>query len=314
MTLTADSVVEIKDLSKKYENKIVVDNISLIIKDSCFALLGPNGAGKTTTFLMLLGLVRPTSGTAFMLTHDIKRGIDKVRDRIGFLPENVGFYPKLTARHHLELILKIRNEPCSNNEVESLLNWCGINQEYWDKNVKTFSRGMKQRLGVAQAFAGNPRIVFLDEPLSNIDALGRDDLINKIRLKRQQGIAIVISSHIILELEQLAEELAFIDRGKIVKYGNYIHLTKEVGFNEYEITQINKKSTNSLGELKEIVESKDDTLMIDPKVLEKKIIFNSQYPEKINRIIENFNDFSLKPITGTLTRLYKHFLTQGEIS
>ncbi len=314
MALTADSVVEIKNLTKKYENKVVVDNISLIIKDSCFALLGPNGAGKTTTFLMLLGLVRPTSGTAFILTHDIKRGIDKVRDRIGFLPENVGFYPKLTAHQHLELILKIRNEPCSNYEVESLLNWCGINQEYWDKNVKTFSRGMKQRLGVAQAFAGNPRIVFLDEPLSNIDALGRDDLINKIRLKRQQGIAIVISSHIILELEQLAEELAFIDRGKIVKYGNYIHLSKVVGFNEYEITQINKKSKISLGELKEIVESKDDTLMNAPKVLDEKIIFNSQYPEKINRIIENFNDFSLKPITGTLTRLYKHFLTQGEIS
>ena len=314
MVLTADSVVEIKDLTKKYENKFVVDNINLIIKDSCFALLGPNGAGKTTTFLMLLGLVRPTSGTAFMLTHDIKKGIDKVRDRIGFLPENVGFYPKVTARKHLELILKIRNEPCTNKEVDSLLKWCGLKQEYWDKNVKTFSRGMTQRLGLAQAFAGNPRIVFLDEPLSNIDALGRDDLIHKIRLKRQQGIAIVISSHIILELEQLAEELAFIDGGKIIKYGNYIHLTNAFGFNEYEITQINTKSKISLRELKEIIESKDNTLMNAPKVLDEKIIFNSHNPEKINRIIETFKDFSLKPITGTLTRLYKHIFTQGELS
>ena len=314
MALTADSVVEIKDLTKKYENKVVVDNISLTIKDSCFALLGPNGAGKSTTFLMLLGLVRPTSGTAYMLTHDIKRGIDKVRDQIGFLPENVGFYPKLTARQHLELILKIRNEISGNNEVESLLKWCGIKQDYWDKNVKTFSRGMTQRLGVAQAFAGNPKIVFLDEPLSNIDALGRDDLLNKIWLKRQQGITIVISSHIILELEQLAEELAFIDRGKIIKYGNYIHLANAVGFNEYEISQINRNSKISLGELKEIVENKDDTLMNAPKVLDEKIIFNSQNPEKLNRVIETFHSFSLKPISGTLTRLYKHFLTRGEIS
>ena len=314
MAPATDSVVEIKNLTKKYENKKVVDNINLIIKDSCFSLLGPNGAGKSTTFLMLLGLVRPTSGNAFVLKKDIKNGIDNVRARIGFLPENVGFYSKLTARQHIELILKIRKELHSKNEVESLLKWCGIKQDYWDKNIKTFSRGMAQRLGLAQAFAGNPKIVFLDEPLSNIDALGRDDLINKIRLKRQQGITIIISSHIILELEQLTEELAFIDRGKIIKYGNYIHLTNLVGFNEYEINLINQKSKISLGELKEIVESKDNTLMIAPKVLDEKIIFNSQNPEKLNQIIEEFHDFSLRPISGTLTRLYKHFLAQGEIS
>ena len=305
MPITTESVIKIKGLTKEYYSKVVVNDINMEIPNSCFAFLGPNGAGKTTTILMLLGLVRPTSGKAFIFGNDITKNFNKMRKKISFLPENVGFYPNLTAKQFLDFILKFR---CGNNknkdQVEAYLKWCGLKQKDWGHEIKTYSRGMKQRLGLAQAFIGNPELVFLDEPLSNIDPMGREMLIKKIREKRRQGITIVISSHIILEIEQLADFVAFIEQGEIKASDKILNLTQSYGLNEYEITRISNGGKVGIEKIQEILSS-EDVFSDSPKRLSEKIIFQTNTPQKVAEIVWKYKDFSFTPISGTLNKLYK---------
>jgi len=306
------SVIKIQGLTKEYNNKIVVDNIDLEISESCFALLGPNGAGKTTTFLMLLGLIKPSKGTAFILGKEISKNLGEIRNKVGFLPENVGFYPNLTGRGFLELIIGLRDNREEKKEIaESFLNWSGLEKDYWNKKIITYSRGMRQRLGLAQAFAGNPKIVFLDEPLSNIDPLGREELINKIREKRKEGIVIIISSHIVLEIEQLADSIAIIDKGKIRASNTIFTLAQSFGFKEYEINRVNYKTEISINDLYESLSSEKDLFLDKPKVLSEKLIFRTEVPEEINKLITKYEDFNFTPISGTLSKIYKKIIKES---
>lgn len=163
---------------------------------------------------------------------------------------------------------------------------------------------MKQRLGLAQAFIGNPELVFLDEPLSNIDPMGREMLIKKIREKRRQGITIIISSHIILEIEQLADYVAFIDKGEIKASDKIHNLTQSYGLNEYEITRISNGGKVGIEKIQEILSS-EDVFSDSPKRLSEKIIFQTNTPQKVAEIVWKYKDFSFTPISGTLNKLYK---------
>ena len=312
MPSAKEPLIKIQGLTKEYYNKVVVENINLEINDSCFAFLGPNGAGKTTIMLLLLGLVKPSNGTAFIFGTNIRTGSSKIRRQIGFLPENVGFYPNLTGRKFLKLITGLRNHGKINeNYIESYLEWSGIEKNYWDKMIKSYSRGMRQRLGMAQAFAGDPKIVFLDEPLSNIDPLGREDFIQKIRKKRKEGITIIISSHIVLEIEQIADIVAIIDKGKIIASEKIYKLAQFHGFNEYEITRINQNNTVTIKDLSELLYTEKDLFSDSPKILSEKIIFRTYHPEKVSDIISDYEDFSFTPISGTLNKIYKKII-KGE--
>ncbi|KKM21586.1 hypothetical protein LCGC14_1633920, partial [marine sediment metagenome] len=312
MSSTKEPIIKIQGLTKQYYNRVVVDNINLEILDSCFAFLGPNGAGKTTTMLMLLGLVKPSNGTATIFGTNIINSAGKIRRKIGFLPENVGFYPNLTGKKFLKLITGLRSKVLMNdNQIESYLEWSGIDKNYWDKAIKTYSRGMKQRLGLAQAFAGEPKIVFLDEPLSNIDPLGREKFIQKIRMKREEGITVIISSHIVLEIEQIADYVAFIDDGKIKASDKIYNLAQFYGFDEYEITRIDHNESMTLKELNELLSTEKDIFSDASKILRDKIIFRTDSPEKVDNIIMNYKDFNFTPIGGTLNKLYKRII-KGE--
>lgn len=309
MSPNLNPIIDIQGLTKEYNNKIVVDNIHLTIEDTCFALLGPNGAGKTTTMLMLLGLVKPNKGTASISGKDIIKSYNEICNKVGFLPEDVGFYPNLTGREHLEIIIRLRGYTLNMEEnAQYYLKWSGIENEYWDRRTGTYSRGMKQRLGLAQAFAGDPNVVFLDEPLSNIDPLGRYDLINKIREKRKEGTTIIISSHIILEIEQLADSLAFIDKGKIIRSGTFYEMTQSIGLNEYEINRINNTEEISLKVLNDILVAEEDLIIDKPTILSEKLIFRTKNPEKISNLIKKHKDFYFMPISGTLNKLYRKFI------
>jgi len=312
MSSTKEPIIKIQGLTKEYFNKTAVDNINLEIHDSCFAFLGPNGAGKTTLMLMLLGLVKPSNGTASILGTSLLSSSGKIRRKIGYLPENVGFYPNLTARKFLKLITGLRiSGGRDENQIESYLEWSGLDKSYWDKAIKTYSRGMRQRLGIAQAFAGEPKIVFLDEPLSNIDPLGREEFIQKIRMKREDGITVIISSHIVLEIEQIADYIALIDDGKIKASDKIYNLAKFYGYDEYEITRINHNESTTLKELSELLSSEKDIFFDVPKNLREKIIFRTDNPEKIDKILLNYKDFNFTPIGGTLNKLYKRII-KGE--
>lgn len=305
-------IIKIQDLSKKYNKKIVVNNINLDIPESCFALLGPNGAGKTTTFLMLIGLVKPSKGTAYVLGKDILKNLADTLNKIGFLPENIGFYSSFTGREFLELIISLRGNTKERKELtENILNWSGLQNEYWDKKIRTYSRGMRQRLGFAQAFADNPKLVFLDEPLSNIDPLGREDLIKKIREKRKEGVTIIISSHIVSEIEQLADYVAIIDNGKIKISGPILTLTQSLGFKDYEINRISHVSDISLNEIFGLLSLKKDLFLDTPKILSERIIFSADNPKKVKEFLKNYQDFNLIPLSGTLSKLYRKIVEEN---
>ena len=312
MFFSKEPIIKIHGLSKEYYNKVVVDQINLGIPDSCFAFLGPNGAGKTTIMLMLLGLVKPSNGTASIFGTNILNSSGKIRRKIGFLPENVGFYPNITGKKFLKLITGLRKKIGRNeNEIDSYLKWSGIDENYWDKAIKTYSRGMRQRLGMAQAFAGDPKIVFLDEPLSNIDPLGREEFIQKIRMKREEGITVIISSHIVLEIEQIADYIAFIDKGHILASDKIYNFAQFYGFNEYEITHINQNESMTLAKLNELLSAEKDLFSDSPKILSEKIIFQTNNPEKVSNIISDYKDFNFTPISGTLNKIYKKII-KGE--
>ncbi|MHA2010491.1 MAG: ABC transporter ATP-binding protein [Candidatus Hodarchaeales archaeon] len=309
MSSVKKPVIKIQGLTKEYFNKTAVDNINLEIHDSCFAFLGPNGAGKTTLMLMLLGLVKPSSGTASILGTNLLSSSGELRRKIGYLPENVGFYPNLTARKFLKLITGLRsNDGRNENQIELYLEWSGLDKNYWDLKIKTYSKGMRQRLGIAQAFAGEPKLVFLDEPLSNIDPLGREEFIQKIRKKREEGITVIISSHIVLEVEQIADYIAFIDDGKIISSDKIYNLAQFYGFDEYEISRIDHNENMTLKELNELLSTEKNVLSDVSKVLREKIILRTDSPEKIVNIILNYKDFNFTPLSGTLNKLYKQII------
>lgn len=308
-------VIQINNLTKKYTGKKVVNNINLNIPKSCFVLLGPNGAGKTTIILMLLGLIKPTSGTAELLGKDITSDLDKIKNMIGYLPENLGFFPNLTGWDHLAFFYRLRTNNSTNSQIiEASLKWCGLEEDSFYKKVKTYSKGMKQRLGLAQAFIGNPKIVFLDEPLSNIDPIGREDLINKIKQKQRKGITIIISSHIIQEMEQISDYIAIINKGKILAHGTYIELALKQGFNEFEITfqelNHNVRVQTIYNELHSNKELAIETLA---KVQNKIIVKTHSIFDVISFLNDiPINAYLIKPIDGTLLQIYKNLIIEAK--
>lgn len=312
--MITNPIIQINDLVKNYFGKKAVNGISLDIPKTCFALLGPNGAGKTTTVLMVLGLIRPTSGEVFLFGKKVSTRRSGINPEIGFLPENVGFYPYLTGWDHLEFYTRLRSNSFKDtSDPSQFLEWCGIEESYWNKKVKTYSRGMKQRLGLAQAFIGNPKIVFLDEPLSNIDPLGREDLVKKIKQKQKEGINIVITSHIIQEVEQLAEYIAIIDHGTILAQGVLLNLVIEHGLYEYEIKHENIpiKNSTQFELLKTELKEFQDILLEKPVYLTDRIIIKTNSIMELASAIKKFDKCYLKPLEGSLMKIYKNVI-KGE--
>jgi ABC-2 type transport system ATP-binding protein len=303
-------LIQISNLTKIYNGKEVVSNLNLEIPPSCFALLGPNGAGKTTVLLMLLGLIFRTTGRVRILGKEIPKELNSIRNEIGYLPENVGFFPHLTGIEHVKFFqrLKLGGLTAGDKDPETILQWCGLEEEKWDAKVKTYSRGMRQRLGLALAFVGNPTVVILDEPLSNIDPLGRDDLIKKIRLERENGINVIISSHIIQEVEQIADNIAFIDKGRLLSSGSFIKLAIDHQYHDFEIkSKLNKD--DDANKILEFLKSNKKHLLSEPITLEDRIVFKSREVEKIVRELTSKNKpWAIKPIDGTLIKIYKEYM------
>jgi len=303
-------LIQISNLTKIYNGKEVVSNLNLEIPPSCFALLGPNGAGKTTVLLMLLGLIFRTTGRVRILGKEIPKELNSIRNEIGYLPENVGFFPHLTGIEHVKFFqrLKLGGLTSGDKDPETILQWCGLEEEKWDAKVKTYSRGMRQRLGLALAFVENPTVVILDEPLSNIDPLGRDDLIKKIRLERENGINVIISSHIIQEVEQIADNIAFIDKGRLLSSGSFIKLAIDHQYHDFEIKSKLDKDDDA-NNILEFLKSNKKHLLSEPITLEDRIVFKSREVDEIVQelTIEN-KPWAIKPIDGTLIKIYKEYM------
>lgn len=220
-------VVEITNLTKDYEvgfwrkRKVrALDGLSLSIdRGQIFGFLGANGAGKTTTLKLLMRLIFPTGGSARILGHDISDV--GMHERIGYLPENPYFYDYLTAREFLDYCAEIFGYPAAERRKRSadLLARVKLDEKRWDTQLRKFSKGMLQRVGLAQSLINDPEIVFLDEPMSGLDPVGRREVRDLIAALRDEGKTVFMCSHILSDIEVLCDRVAILKRGRLAQVG-----------------------------------------------------------------------------------------------
>ena len=218
-------IVQVRDVVKDFRpgfglrRKRVLQGVSFeVLEGEIFGFIGPNGAGKTTTLKILMGLIRPTEGTAAILGRDV--GESEFRDQIGFLPENPYFYPYLTAREILDFYARLSGVDSSRRapRVDELLEMVHLSHAA-DARLRTFSKGMLQRVGVAQALIHDPKVVFLDEPMSGLDPIGRKEIRDVILALRAAGKTVFMNTHILHDVEMICDRVAIIVKGVIRHQG-----------------------------------------------------------------------------------------------
>ena len=193
----------------------VLHGVSFSVREGeIYGFVGPNGSGKTTTMKLLMGLIRPTGGGATILDCDVSRS--DFRQHIGFLPENPYFYTYLTAREILHFYARLCNVDAAKRgeRVDELLHWVGLDHAA-DARLRTYSKGMLQRVGIAQALVHDPAVVFLDEPMSGVDPIGRKEIRDIILRLKEDGKTVLMNTHILTDVEMICDRVAIIAKGKI---------------------------------------------------------------------------------------------------
>lgn len=213
-------IIETKDLSKKHGTQLRVNNLCLQIPEGCvYGFLGPNGAGKSTTIKLLLGLLKPTNGEIYFFQERMTaKNRLSILQYTGSLIESPSFYGHLTGLENLQIIAKLKKVPAS--EITKVLHTVRL-YEQRDKKVKHYSLGMKQRLGIAMALLGNPRILILDEPTNGLDPAGIQEIRELIKnLPVTHQMTVIVSSHLLSEVEQMADMVGIINHGELVFQGS----------------------------------------------------------------------------------------------
>lgn len=227
-----EPLVETVDLTKRYGHIVAVDGLTMrVMPGEIYGLLGPNGAGKTTTILMLLGLTEPTSGTARVIGLDPARRALDVKRRVGYLPDAVGFYGRLTGRENLRYTAELNGIPSDEAEplIADLLERVGLTHAA-DRPTAGYSRGMLQRLGIADALVKDPAVLILDEPTTAIDPAGVQELLALIRaLVVERGVGVLLSSHLLAQVERLCDRVGIFWKGRLLAEGTVSDLAKQAG-------------------------------------------------------------------------------------
>ncbi|HEY7322945.1 MAG TPA: ABC transporter ATP-binding protein [Candidatus Binatia bacterium] len=225
------AVVETQNLTKRYHDKLAVNALNLTVQEGeIFGFLGPNGAGKTTTILMLLGLTEATSGRASVCGFDPTREPIEVKRRVGYLPENPGFYDDMSARENLLYMARLNRiaEPQARQRTAEVLEQVGLSDD-GRRLVREFSRGMKQRLGIAEVLVKNPRAVFLDEPTLGIDPDGAIRILELIRgLNRDRNLTVMLSSHQLEQVQAICSRIGIIVKGRLIVQGKMDELGRAI--------------------------------------------------------------------------------------
>jgi ABC-2 type transport system ATP-binding protein len=230
MTMSEDSVIQAENLTKRYNGTAVANGISFsVARGEIFGLLGPNGAGKTTTILMLLGLSDITAGRARVLGHDPVRQPLQVKRRVGYLPDQVGFYDNLTAADNLRYTARLIGLDRDEREarIASSLAHVGLG-DVANRRVATFSRGMRQRVGLAEVLMKDAQIAILDEPTSGLDPQATLELLDIIRELKNRGVTILLSSHLLDRVQSICDRVALFSEGNIVLLGTVGDLGRQV--------------------------------------------------------------------------------------
>jgi ABC-2 type transport system ATP-binding protein len=214
-----DNVVETRELTKIYGKLTAVNDLNMEVKEGdIFGFLGPNGAGKTTTILMLMGLSVPTSGTAIVGGFDVVENSREVRTVASILPEYSSLYGEMTAWENLDYIARLNDLPRgeADDRIAKLLEIVKMS-EWEDSKLESFSRGMKQRVGIASTLIKNPKVVFFDEPTLGLDPLGTKEVRELIlRLNKENDLTVVMTSHLLHEIQMTCNKIGIINRGKLI--------------------------------------------------------------------------------------------------
>lgn len=241
-------ILETQDLTKKYGSLIAVDSINLkISKGSIYGFLGQNGAGKTTTIRMLTGLAKPTNGQIKINDSIVNFNSVNYKYDIGYLPDVPYFYKWMTAREYLNFCCKAFNIKEPDKRISELLDLAGLQDT--NKRIGSYSRGMKQRLGIAQSLINNPKIIFMDEPTSALDPIGRKEVLNMIS-NLAGNTTVFFSTHILNDVEKVCDRVCIIDNGKIILEGDISDL-KEKYYNSRFYLELSDNSSLLVDILKE---------------------------------------------------------------
>jgi len=225
--MSDSNVIQINNLSKAFGSLQAVDSLSLTVPaGSIYGFLGPNGAGKSTTIRLMLALIKPDAGELEILGHSVTTGRNSALRKVGALVEEPGFYINLSARQNLNLLARLTGSVDS-DRIREVLDIVDLTDRADDK-VKAFSRGMRQRLGIAQALLDRPRLLILDEPTSSLDPAGIRDIRQLIiRLAVEEKMTVFLSSHILHEVEQMCTDVAILHQGRLIQSGSVKKLLQD---------------------------------------------------------------------------------------
>lgn len=223
-----ESIINAQHISKSYGHMAAVDDLSIQVKaGDFFGFLGPNGAGKTTTIRMLTGILASDQGTMTINGKDISKRQELSRV-IGVLSESRGFYDWMTGEEYLSFFADLYSLADKKKVVIDLLDTVGLASRK-NTRIATYSRGMKQRLGLARALVNNPKIIFLDEPTLGLDPQGQEDIHTLLKKLNQRGVTIFFSSHVLSEVAELCSIIAVINKGRLIAQGTMLELQKKTG-------------------------------------------------------------------------------------
>ncbi len=248
-----ETVIETKNLTKRYNGTVAVDRLNLSIRrGEVFGMLGPNGSGKTTTILMLLGLTEPTAGKVRVLGFNPAREPLQVKARVGYLPDQVGFYDELTARENLSYIARLNRIPYeeAQQRIEKAMERMGL-AEVIDRPVGTFSHGMRQRLGVAELLMKNAEVAILDEPTLGLDPEAAREFLKLILTLKEEGITVLLASHLLHQVQAICDRVGLFRHGRMELEGTVPELARQVLGGAYRI-HLQARGDNLLPRLEKI--------------------------------------------------------------
>ena len=300
-------MIKVKNLRKEYDDIIAVDGISFEVREAeIFSLLGPNGAGKTTTIKSILGLIN-YDGEIEVNGMDMKEREKEIKKLIGYLPERVAFYDNLTALQTLQFFAELKG--MKNKNFDGLLKEVGLEKDA-NRRIGGFSKGMLQRLGFAQCLLGNPKLLILDEPTTGLDAVGAYELRSKIKELNKKGVTILLSSHILSEVQELSHRVAIMNKGKIVAIDTVENLSKKLEIQPKLRVELKKPSAYIINVIKGIKSVRD--IKVDGNILE--ITCPASAKLSIINTIENEGGkiVDFKTIEPTLEEVFMKVVKENE--
>ncbi|MCR4429805.1 MAG: ABC transporter ATP-binding protein [Tepidanaerobacteraceae bacterium] len=297
-------VIETFNLTKQYNGRGGCMDIRLSIGEgTVFGLLGPNGAGKSTLVKTLVGLLHPTSGTASILGKPL--GDIQAKSRIGYLPENFKYHDWMSGLEVLRFHAELYRLKITQKRIYELIDLVGL-AGHEKKRVSGYSKGMQQRLGLAVALLPDPDLVFLDEPTSALDPMGRIEVRGIIRSLKERGKTVFLNSHLLSEVEMVCDEVAVINRGRIIAQGKLEDMLEAGKRMEAAISRPSKTLLSSL-------EGKAEDLKLDEGMLSFKVRDRRDLPEIIKIIVESGTLlYEIKPANNSLESFFVKLLEEGD--